>query len=57
MWCWRKTEKIIWTDLVRNKVVHRVKERNIIQTIKGREDNWIGHIWCRNCVLKHVTEG
>jgi len=19
--------------------------------------NWIGHIFCRNCLLKHITEG
>jgi hypothetical protein len=25
--------------------------------IKKRECNWIGHIWCRNCLLKHVIEG
>ena len=24
---------------------------------KGREANWIGHIWLRNCLQKHVIEG
>jgi hypothetical protein len=23
MWCWRRTEKISWTDRVRNEEVHR----------------------------------
>jgi hypothetical protein len=32
-------------------------ERNIVQTIKSKKANWIGHIWRRNCLLKHVTEG
>jgi hypothetical protein len=32
-------------------------ERNILQTIKRRKANWIGHILRRNCVLKHVIEG
>jgi hypothetical protein len=52
-------EKIIWTDRVRNEeVLHRVKEeRNILQTIKIRKANWIGHFLCRNCLLKHVIEG
>jgi hypothetical protein len=51
-------EKIIWTDYVRNEVLHRVKEeRNILLTIKGRKANWIGHILRRNCLLKHVIEG
>jgi hypothetical protein len=44
---------------VRNEeVLHRVKEeRNIVHTIKRRKANWIGHILCRNCLLKHVIEG
>jgi hypothetical protein len=25
--------------------------------MKGRKANWIGHIWSRNCLLKHVIEG
>jgi hypothetical protein len=58
MWCWRRMEKISWTDRVRNEVLHRVKEeRNIVHTIKRRKANWIGHILCRKCLLKHVIEG
>jgi len=42
---------------VRNEVIHRVKEeRNILYTIK-RKVYWIGHIFRRNCFLKHVIEG
>jgi hypothetical protein len=35
MWCWRRREKISWTDRVRNEeVLQGVKEeRNILQTI------------------------
>jgi hypothetical protein len=33
------------------------KERNILQTIKRRKVDWIGHILRRNCVPKHVIEG
>jgi hypothetical protein len=59
MCCWRRMEKISWTDRVRNEeVLHRVKvERNILHTIKRRKANWIGHILRRNCLLKHVIEG
>jgi hypothetical protein len=59
MWCWRKMEKINWSDHVRNEeVLYRVKEeRNILHTIKGRKANWIGHVLHRNCLLKHVIEG
>ena len=42
MCCWRKMEKIIWSDRVRNEeVLHRTKEeRNILQ--KEREGRLIG---------------
>jgi hypothetical protein len=59
MWCWRKMEKISWTNCVRKEeVLHRFEEeRNILHTIKTRKANWIGHILHRNCLLKHVIEG
>jgi hypothetical protein len=59
MWCWRRMEKISWTERVRNEeVLQRVKEeRNIVNTIKGSKANWIGHILRRNCLIKHVIEG
>ena len=46
MWCWRRMEKIIWTDHVRNEeVLLRVNEqRNILHEIRKRKANWIGHI-------------
>jgi hypothetical protein len=59
MWCWRRMEKISWTDHVRNdKVLLRVSEqRNILHEIRKRKANWISHILRRNCLLKEVTEG
>jgi len=47
MWCWRRMEKISWTDHVRNEEeLFRVKEqRNILHEIRKRKANWIGHIW------------
>jgi len=58
MWCWRRMEKFSWISHVRNEeVLQRVKEeRNIMQTIRRRKTNWIGHILRRNCLLKHVIE-
>jgi len=48
----------IATDRVRSEVLQRVKEeRNILQIIRGKEANCIGHIMLRNCLLKRVTEG
>ena len=58
-WCWRRMEKISWTDHVRNEEVFlRVKEkRNILHEIRKQKANWIGHILRRNRLLKQVTEG
>jgi hypothetical protein len=59
MWCWRRMEKISWTDHLRNEeVLLRVSEqRNILHEIRKRKANWIGHILRRNCLLKQVIEG
>ena len=58
MWCWRRIEKISWTDHVRNEeVLLRVKkQRNILHEIRKRKANWIGHILRRNCLLQRVIE-
>ena len=59
MWYWRRTEKISWTDHVRNEeVLLRVNEqRNILYETRKRNANWIGQILRRNCLLKQVIEG
>jgi hypothetical protein len=51
-------EKISWTDHVGNGMLQGVKEeRSILQTIRRRQGNWLGHILRRNCLLKQVIEG
>ena len=59
MRCWRRMEKISWTDHVRNEdVLLRVNEqRKILHEIRKRKANWIGHILHINCLLKQVIEG
>jgi len=59
MWCWRRMEKISWTDHVRNEeVLLRVKkQRNILHEISKRKANWIGQILRRNCLLQQVLKG
>jgi hypothetical protein len=46
MWCWRRMEKISWTDYDRNEeVLLRVKEqRNILHEISKQKTNTIGQI-------------
>jgi hypothetical protein len=59
MWCWRRMEKISWTDHVRNEeVLLRVKEqRNILHEIHKRKANWIGRILRKKCFLQWIIEG
>jgi len=59
MWCWKRMEKISWTDHVRNEeVLLRVKDqRNILREIRKRKANWMGHILRRNRLLQRVIEG
>ena len=33
------------------------EQRNILREIRKRKANWIGHILCRNCLLKPVIKG
>jgi hypothetical protein len=54
----RRTEKISWSDRVKNEeVLKRVKEnRNVLHIIKRKKAKWIGRILRRNCLQKHVIE-
>jgi hypothetical protein len=58
IWCWRRMEKITWTDRVKNEnVSHRVgEERNIPHTVNRRNSNWIGDILHSSCILKHFID-
>jgi len=59
MWCWRRMEKVSWTDCVRNEEVLLIfkEQRNILHEISKRKANSIGHILRRNCLLQQVIEG
>jgi hypothetical protein len=56
-WCWRRMDKISWTDHVRNEDVLLKEQRNILHEIRKWKANWIGHNLCRNCILQRVIEG
>jgi hypothetical protein len=57
MLCWRRMEKIIWTDCMKSEVLPTDKEeRNIMHTMKQGKDNWISHIFHRSCLLKHAIK-
>ena len=46
MWCWRRIEKIKWSEKVTNQqVLDRIGEkRALLNNILRRKVNWIGHI-------------
>ena len=55
MSCRRKWEKISLTDRV--KELHRFKvDMNILEKIKRREANWIGHILLSKCLLNTLLK-
>ena len=65
---WEYLNKFAWESIYYERYVlvlfllHytllRVNEqRNILQEIRKRKANWIGHILRRNCLLKQVIEG
>ena len=59
MWVWRMMERVKWTDKIKNAVVlERVGEgRIMLELIRKRKRNWLGHCLRRNCLLKDALEG
>ena len=56
---WRRMEDVKWTDKIKNAVVlERVGEgRTVLELIRKRKRNWLGHRLRRNCLLKDALEG
>ena len=59
MWVCRRMERVKWTDKIKNAVVlERVGEgRIMLELIRKRKINWLGHWLRRNCLLKDALEG
>ena len=51
--------RIKWTDKIKSEVVlERVGEgRTMLELIKKRKRNWLGHWLRKNCMLKDDLEG
>jgi len=56
MWCCRRIEVIIWTDLLKNEdVLRRIAEnKSILRTIKQKEPNWTRHQWIIICCVTNT---
>jgi len=59
MWIWRRTERISWTEHRTNEeVLKKVKEkRSLMDIIRTRQKNWIGHILRSNSLQREIMEG
>ena len=59
MWLWRRMERISYTERVTNEeVLRRVgEERQLLNLIRNRKKNWIGHILRGDGIVKEVIEG
>lgn len=59
MWCWRRMERISWTEKVANEeVLQRVKEkRNISNIIENRRGKMIGHLIRHDSFIRNIIEG
>ena len=59
MCTWRMMERVKWTDKIKNAVVlERVGQGGImLELIRKRKINWLGHWLRRNCLLKDALEG
>jgi len=57
--CWGTTDKISWTDVVKNEdVQYRIEqERNALHTRKDRKPAGISQLFRRNFLLNHIIEG
>ena len=57
MWVWRRMEYVKWTDKIKNAVVLEREGRIMLELIKKRKRNYLGHLLRKNCLLKVVLEG
>ena len=59
MWIWRRMERISWTERRTNEeVLKKVEEeRSLMNIIRTRQKNWIGHILRDNSLQREIMEG
>ena len=59
MWVWRRMESVKWADKIKNAIVlERVGEgRIMLELIRKRKSNWLGHWLRRDSLLNDDLEG
>ena len=56
MWVWRMMERAKWTDKIKNAVLLVGEGRIMLELIRKRKRNWLGHWLRRNCLLNDALE-
>ena len=58
MWCWKRMEKIKFSEKVTNEqVIERIGEkRTLLNNILRRKANWIDYVPKMNCLLHDAIE-
>src|SRR3984885_10641832 len=59
MWIWRRMERISWVEHKSNEEVLKQvnEERSLMNTIRTRQKNWIGHVLRSNSLQRDIMEG
>src|ERR1700733_12628244 len=59
MWIWKRMERISWVEHKSNgEVLKQLKEeRSLMNTIRTRQKNWIGHVLRSNSLQRDIMEG
>src|SRR6218665_1564443 len=59
MWIWRRMERMSWTEHRTNEeILKKVEEnRSLMDIIRTRQKNWIGHILRGNSLQREIMEG
>jgi hypothetical protein len=59
MWCWRRLEKISWTEKKTNEEVLRIvsEKRSLLKVIENRRGKMIGHLLRHDDLIKVIIEG
>jgi hypothetical protein len=58
MRCWRRMEKMKWSEKVNNEVLECMREKStLLNNVLCRKSNWIGNFLRINCLLHDAIEG
>jgi hypothetical protein len=59
MWIWRRMERVSWREHKTNEGILQMvdEKRSILETIRRRQRNWIGHIMRSDNIVRDIIEG